>query len=172
MHDPNLVFSVKLHKAPMRHRKISATDGAFASGQSKSLACSVMDLMVEFIRSHLMKRFPQELYLHALYVIHRLLSYQKRSRVRVPYPWKELWTSLISLLKFLTSNETALVKKMDVFTVALQVTVIFNLFITYGDTFLPSPSSYDELYYELVRCHTTFDALSLFNGFEIFNKWW
>ena len=56
MHDPNLVFSVKLHKAPMRHRKISATDGAFASGQSKSLACSVMDLMVEFIRSHLMKR--------------------------------------------------------------------------------------------------------------------
>ena len=48
---------------------------------------------------------------------------------------------------------------MDVFTVALQVTVIFNLFITYGDTFLPSPSSYDELYYELVRCHTTFDAL-------------
>jgi hypothetical protein len=39
------------------------------------------------------------------------------------------------------------------------VTVIFNLFITYGDTFLPSPSSYDELYYELVRCHTTFDAL-------------
>ena len=39
------------------------------------------------------------------------------------------------------------------------MTIIFNLFITYGDTFLPSPSSYDELYYELVRCHTTFDAL-------------
>ena len=52
-----------------------------------------------------------------------------------------------------------LVKKMNVFAVALQVTVIFNLFITYGDTFLPSPSSYDELYYELVRCHATFDAL-------------
>ena len=33
------------------------------------------------------------------------------------------------------------------------------MFITYGDTFLPSPSSYDELYYELVRCHATFDAL-------------
>lgn len=66
---------------------------------------------------------------------------------------------MISLIKFLTSNETALVKKCNVFSVALQVTVIFNLFITYGDTFLPSPSSYDELYYELVRCHATFDAL-------------
>ena len=36
---------------------------------------------------------------------------------------------------------------------------IFNVFITYGDTFLPSASSYDELYYELVRCHQTFDNL-------------
>ena len=159
MHDQNLVFSVKLHKAPMRHRKISAGEGSYQVGQSKSLACSVMDLMVEFIRSHLMKRFPLDLYLHSLYVIHRLLSYQKRSRVRVPYPWKELWTSLISLIKFLTSNETTLVKKMNVFSVAYQVTIIFNLFITYGDTFLPSPSSYDELYYELVRCHSTFDSL-------------
>ena len=33
------------------------------------------------------------------------------------------------------------------------------MFITYGDTFLPSPTSYDELYYELVRCHSTFDTL-------------
>merc|ERR1719412_1309134 len=159
VHDPNLVFAVKLHRAPMRHRKISATETSTLNGQSRSLACSVMDLMVEFIRSHLMKRFPHELYLHSLFIVHRLLSYQKKSRVRVPYPWKELWTALISLIKFMTSNESTLVKKMNIFTVAHQVTVIFNLFITYGDTFLPSPSSYDELYYELVRCHTTFDAL-------------
>ena len=87
------------------------------------------------------------------------ILFQKKSRVRVPYPWKELWSALISLIKFMTSNESTLVKKMNIFTVAHQVTVIFNLFITYGDTFLPSPSSYDELYYELVRCHSTFDAL-------------
>lgn len=36
---------------------------------------------------------------------------------------------------------------------------IFNLFITYGDTFLPNPSSYDELYYELIRMHQVFDNL-------------
>ena len=40
-----------------------------------------------------------------------------------------------------------------------QVVVIFNLFVTYGDTFLPSPSSYDELYYELVRCSAVFDSM-------------
>ena len=42
---------------------------------------------------------------------------------------------------------------------AFQVVNIFNLFITYGDTFLPSPSSYDELYYEIVRMHQVFENL-------------
>ena len=41
----------------------------------------------------------------------------------------------------------------------LQVVNIFNLFITYGDTFLPNPNSYDELYYEIVRMHQVFDNL-------------
>lgn len=36
---------------------------------------------------------------------------------------------------------------------------IFNLFITYGDTFLPSPGSYDELYYELIRMQHVFEDL-------------
>ena len=36
---------------------------------------------------------------------------------------------------------------------------IFNLFITYGDTFLPNPNSYDELYYEIIRMHQVFDNL-------------
>lgn len=33
------------------------------------------------------------------------------------------------------------------------------MFITYGDTFLPTPSSYDELYYEIIRMHQSFDNL-------------
>jgi hypothetical protein len=39
----------------------------------------------------MMKRFPHELYSLGLSVIHRLLAYQKRARVRITYPWKELW---------------------------------------------------------------------------------
>lgn len=157
MHDTNLSFRIKLHRAPMRHRKTTVNWETDFS--SKSLAVAVLDLMVEFVRSHMMKRLPHELYLLCLAVIHRLLAYQKRSRVRLHYPWKELWTSLIGLLKFVCSNESNLVKKMNIFAVGLQVVVIFNLFVTYGDTFLPSPSSYDELYYEIVRCHQTFDSL-------------
>lgn len=37
--------------------------------------------------------------------------------------------------------------------------VVLNLFITFGDTFLPSPLVYDHLYYEIARHATTLDAL-------------
>ena len=48
---------------------------------------------------------------------------------------------------------------LTVLFIYLQVISIFNLFITYGDTFLPNPNSYDELYYEIIRVHQTFDNL-------------
>ena len=97
-----------------------------------------------------------------------------RCRVRIAYNWRDLWSTLIALLKFVVANESNLNKKINVFNICSQVTLkllssylthvfkvvtIFNVFITYGDTFLPSASSYDELYYELVRCHQTFDNL-------------
>ena len=34
------------------------------------------------------------------------------------------------------------------------------MFVMYGDTFLPNPGSYDELYYELLRQHAVFDSLN------------
>merc|ERR1719336_198437 len=154
MHDPNLVFKVKLHRTPMRHRKAGVDT---TPNHGRSLVCALLDLMIEFIRSHLMKRLPIDLHLLALSCIHRLLVYQKRCRVRISYNWRDLWSTLIALLKFMVANESNLIKKVNVFTICAQVVTIFNVFITYGDTFPPTASSYDELYYELVRCHHTFD---------------
>uniref|UniRef100_A0A8C9VJ05 Armadillo like helical domain containing 3 n=1 Tax=Scleropages formosus TaxID=113540 RepID=A0A8C9VJ05_SCLFO len=120
---------------------------------------SLDNLMVEFIVSHMMKDFPMDLYVRCVQVIHKLICYQKKCRIRLHYTWRELWTALINLLKFLLSHETTLLAKYNIFNLALLVVNLFNMFITYGDTFLPTPSSYDELYYEIVRMHQVFDNL-------------
>ena len=45
MHDPNLVFSVRLHCMPMRHRKPYTWDAM--APVSRPLASAVLDLMVK-----------------------------------------------------------------------------------------------------------------------------
>lgn len=108
----------------------------------------------------MMKKFPLELYHQCIGVLQRLLCYQKRCRIRLGYQWRDLWTALINLLKFLTTHESHLIKKMNIFPLAIQVVNILNLFITYGDTFLSSPSSYDELFYEIIRMRLIFTNLN------------
>ncbi|XP_055377686.1 armadillo-like helical domain-containing protein 3 isoform X2 [Condylostylus longicornis] len=155
MHDNNLTYKVLLHRAQMRHRKLNVD----RLGKAQPLAATLLDLLVEFIVSHLMKKFPMELYLLCIGVIHRILCYQKRCRIRLNYPWKELWSALIGLLRFLVTQEQNLVKKCNIFYLSLQVVNIFNLFITYGDTFLATTNSYDELYYELNREEKVFSEI-------------
>uniref|UniRef100_H3C9D5 Armadillo-like helical domain-containing protein n=1 Tax=Tetraodon nigroviridis TaxID=99883 RepID=H3C9D5_TETNG len=139
---------------PMRHRKKVVDKNI----PSRPLVCAVLDLMVEFIVTHMMKDFPMDLYLRCVQIIHKLLCYQKEVQ-RLNYTWRELWSALINLLKFLLSNETSLLAKHNIFPLALLVVNLFNMFITYGDTFLPTSTSYDELYYEIVRMHQVFDNL-------------
>ncbi|XP_013173601.1 PREDICTED: UPF0668 protein C10orf76 homolog [Papilio xuthus] len=154
MHDQNLTFKVQLYRLPMRHRKIVPEEPP-----SQPLASTLIDLLVEFMMCHLLKKFPGELYSLCVGVLLRLLSYQKRGRVRLARDWRPLWAALIALLKFLVTNENTLLKRHNIFVMAQQVVNIFNLFITFGDTFLPTPASYDQLYYELIRMHQVFNNL-------------
>ncbi|XP_046977824.1 armadillo-like helical domain-containing protein 3 [Vanessa cardui] len=154
MHDQNLTFKVQLYRLPMRHRKIIPEEPP-----SQPLASTLIELLVEFMMCHLLKKFPGALYEQCVGVLLRLLSYQKRCRVRLARDWRPLWAALIALLRFLVAHEASLLRRHNVFLMAQQVVNIFNLFITFGDTFLPTPSSYDQLYYELIRMHQVFDNL-------------
>ncbi|XP_043078367.1 LOW QUALITY PROTEIN: armadillo-like helical domain-containing protein 3 [Puntigrus tetrazona] len=156
LHDDNMNFRVNLHRMPMRHRKKAADKNI----PSRPLVCAVLDLMVEFIVTHMMKEFPMDLYVRCIQIIHKLICYQKKCRIRMHYTWRDLWSGrVITVCKFLLSNETGLLAKHNIFQLVLQVVNLFNMFITYGDTFLPTPSSYDELYYEIIRMHQVFDNL-------------
>jgi len=88
-------------------------------------------------------------------VIRRILCYQKKFRVRLNYSWNSLWNSLFLVFKFLGTAE--MIAQPGNVAAVIEVATIFNLFITYGDTFLPSPADYDELYYELIRVRKLID---------------
>ncbi|GIY98724.1 armadillo-like helical domain-containing protein 3 [Caerostris extrusa] len=57
------------------------------------------------------------------------------------------------------TQETLLAKNCNIFHLSIQIMNTLNLFITFGDTFLPAPSCYDELYYEIIRMNLVFDNL-------------
>jgi len=157
LHDDNMQFHINIHRMPMRHRKVRASD----DGKSRTLACWLFDLTTEFLISHMMKEFPFMQHMRCIGIIHRLMCYQKRCHIRLNYQWKELWSALLTFLKYVISNENNFIShwKAGVFVILTQVLNLFNMFITYGDTFLPSPNSYDELYYEIVRMSQIFESV-------------
>ena len=112
-------------------------------------------------------------YRKAIGIIHRLMCYQRKYRVRLEYNWQHLWTCLISTLKFAISYESTLIAKgNNMFLLYSKIIVIFNIFITYGDTFLPNPESYDYLYYDIMRMRQVFDnLLILLNRYISSSEW-
>ncbi|OUC47279.1 hypothetical protein D917_01460 [Trichinella nativa] len=142
---------------PMLHRKAEWKNHM----QAKPLACSVLSLCVEFIVSHLMKAFPFDLYSQVLGIIHRILCFNKRCKIRLEFQWSTLWNVLFTLLRYVVNNSRMLIAEGDVFELCSQVLVILNVFITFGDTFLPQTEIYDELYYELLRNNSTLQAMCI-----------
>ena len=85
----------------------------------------------------------------------RLLSYLSRTKTRITYHWSELWRTLLSFVRFLTTYESD-IKSNYKSTGMIDILVNLLAFaLSSGENFLPDPASYDDLFYKLVESGDT-----------------
>ncbi|KAI1472123.1 DUF1741-domain-containing protein [Daldinia caldariorum] len=115
------------------------------------LATSVLDTMIDGINHNLRRRLDVSLYTLCVGIMLRIISYLSRSRTRLQYHWSELFRSLLSLIRFLTSYASDL-KGLSHFESLLDLIVnLLALSLSAGEAFLPTPAAYDDLFYKVVE---------------------
>ncbi|CAO0798687.1 unnamed protein product [Mucor circinelloides] len=127
---------------------------------SRSLFCAILDDVLLFIRHNIRKRLDLTSYKLAFSVMHRILSFVSKHKIRLDYHWVELWPSLTSTLHFIAQRLEELQLKEEFPLFLASFVSVFNMCVTHGETFLSDTKSYDSLYYEIIRATADFIKLS------------
>lgn len=121
-----------------------------------------MDILVDIMNHNLRRNLDIPLYISTVGLIHRLLSYLTFTHTRLSYHWSLLWQTLLSFLRFMATYASSLsVQNPDLPLLIKLFLATLALAVTSGDTFLPDPAAYDDLFYKLVEAG---DYLTRFKG--------
>jgi hypothetical protein len=115
------------------------------------LATSILDTMVDGINHNLRRRLDVGLYTLCVGIMLRIVSYLSRSRTRLQYHWSELFRSLLSLIRFLTTYASDFKDLVRIDTLLDLVVNLLALSLSSGEAFLPTPAAYDDLFYKVVE---------------------
>ena len=114
-------------------------------------AASILDTMIDGINHNLRRRLDVDLYILFIGIVLRLISHLSRSRTRLHYHWSEIFRSLLSLVRFLTTYTADLKNAPHIETLLDSLVNLIALSLSAGESFLPSPAAYDDLFYKLVE---------------------
>lgn len=114
-------------------------------------AASIIDILTDGINHNLRKRLDTIFYVRSLTVLSKTLSYLAKSRTKLPYHWSELWRSLLSFVRFLTTYSEDLKKLARITELVNALVDVLTLALTGGEAFLPDSAAYDDLFYKLVE---------------------
>ncbi|PGH36841.1 hypothetical protein GX50_00298 [[Emmonsia] crescens] len=115
------------------------------------LATVIFDIMIDTINHNLRRGLDVALYCHTISILLRLLTYVSSNKTRLTYHWSELWRTLVTLTRFLTTYATDLLSNPQIYNLATSLIDLIAFCISAGDTFLPDPASYDDLFYKVVE---------------------
>jgi hypothetical protein len=84
-------------------------------------------------------------------VLLRTLSYLSRAKVRLTYHWSEVWRTLLSFVRFLTTYESDVKSHYRASDMVNSLVGLLAFSLSSGENFLPDPASYDDLFYKLTE---------------------
>lgn len=120
-------------------------------GGDRPYVASILDLLTDCINHNLRRRLDAQLYIYSFTAISQLFSYFAKSRTKVVYHWAELWRSLLSFSRFLTTYPDDLKHLIRISEVVHSLVDLLALALTTGEAFLPDSAAYDDLFYKLVE---------------------
>jgi len=95
-----------------------------------------------------------------LTIISKVIHYHRRTRTRLTYHWNELWRSLLGLLKFVVAKADDLADLNGINELVNSLVDLLMTSLAGGETFLPGPSDYDDLFYKLVQTSAPLESFS------------
>jgi hypothetical protein len=117
----------------------------------RNLATVIIDIIADTISHNLRRRLDVPLFILSLGIAIRLMSHLSRSKIRLAYHWSELWRNLLSLIRFLNTYASDLCNLPQISILLTSLVNLIALALSAGDSFLPDPASYDDLFYKLVE---------------------
>ncbi len=118
----------------------------------RALVASVLDMIVDGINHNLKKSFDTGLYTLLTGILLRIISFLSRTKTRLAkYHWAELFRSLLELIQFLARYAEVVKDALHAGTVLDHVVNLLALSLSAGETFLPSPADYDDLFYKVIE---------------------
>lgn len=117
----------------------------------RAYIAAILDIVTDGINHNLRKRLDTAFYIQSITVLTRILSYLAKSRTKLTYHWSELWRSLLSFVRFLTTYPDDLKDQSRTTELVEALVELMTLALTIGESFLPDAAAYDDLFYKLVE---------------------
>ena len=151
MESPTTAKLLCENAAPVRLSRQRPPHLPIPSKADRPYIATMIDIFVDGINHNLRKRLDIVFYQQSIVVLSRVLSHLAKTRTKLQYHWSELWRSLLSFVRFLTTYADELNKLHGVAEVVQKLVDLLTLALNTGESFLPDSASYDDLFYKLVE---------------------
>ncbi|KAL5113444.1 hypothetical protein ACEQ8H_008688 [Pleosporales sp. CAS-2024a] len=114
-------------------------------------AAVILDLSIDGINHNLRRRLDVGFYILCLGIILRTLAYLSRTKCRLAYHWSEVWRTLLSFVRFLTTYESDVKANYKSSAMIDDLVKLLAFALSSGENFLPDAAAYDDLFYKLTE---------------------